>query len=106
MRLYGISNCDMVKKARKQLDADGVTYTFIDLKVVELSEELLTEWLQALPETLINKRSTTYRAIKADWLAAEDNIKQQIALIQSNPTAIKRPLIVYDNGDISVGWKA
>ncbi len=104
MKLYGISNCDSVKKARKQLQADGIDYDFIDLKTAELSDELLQTWLQALPETLVNKRSTTYRSIKADWLAAADDIAKQIALLQTHPTLIKRPLIEHDNGELSVGW--
>ncbi len=104
MKLYGISHCDSIKKARKQLQADGIDYDFIDLKTAELSDELLYTWLQALPKTLVNKRSTTYRSIKVDWLAAADDITKQIALLQAHPTLIKRPLIEHDNGELSVGW--
>lgn len=103
LKLYGITNCDSVKKARKQLDADGVNYEFIDLKSAQLSADMLTDWLNQCPNTLVNKRSTTYRQIKADWLAAEGNITAQIALIQANPTVIKRPVIVSDDGVVSVG---
>lgn len=103
MKLYGIPNCDSVKKARKQLDADGVAYDFIDVKTMQLSAERIAEWLKQCPETLVNKRSTTYRDIKTDWLATTGDTQAQIALIQANPTVIKRPLIEYDNGEISVG---
>lgn len=103
LKLYGITNCDSVKKARKQLEADGISYEFIDLKSAELSADMLSDWLSQCPDTLVNKRSTTYRQIKADWLAAEGNAGAQIALIQANPTVIKRPVMVSDNGDVSVG---
>lgn len=103
LKLYGITNCDSVKKVRKQLDADGVNYEFIDLKSAELSAKMLTDWLSQCPDTLVNKRSTTYRQIKADWLAAEGDTGAQIALIQANPTVIKRPVIVKDDGMVSVG---
>lgn len=104
MKLYGIINCDTVKKARKQLDAEGVAYTFIDLKTAELDEFMLAEWLIALPDTLVNKRSTTYRTVKTQWLAAESETAQQTALIRANPTLLKRPIIVRDCGEITVGW--
>lgn len=103
LKLYGIPNCDSVKKSRKQLDADGTAYEFIDLKRIELPIDTLADWLRQCPDTLVNKRSTTYRQLKADWLAAEGNIHAQIALIQANPTVIKRPIIVADSGDITVG---
>lgn len=102
MKLYGINNCDTVKKARKQLDTEGVDYEFIDLKTVKLDAALLGSWLEALPNTLVNKRSTTYREIKTDLLSADT--AATIALIQANPTVIKRPVIVRDNGEVGVGW--
>ncbi|PID66370.1 MAG: arsenate reductase [Gammaproteobacteria bacterium] len=103
--LYGIKNCDTVKKAIKQLDKQRTAYTFIDLKTADLSTELLQDWLRQCPETLVNKRSTTYRRIKADWLAA-DNQQAQIALIQANPTVIKRPVLVKADNHIMVGFDA
>lgn len=103
MKVYGIKNCDSVKKARRALDADNIGYTFIDLKTAELTSAQVGEWLSQCPDTLINKRSTTYRQIKAQWLAAADS-DAQIALIIAHPTLIKRPLIEGDDGKVSVGW--
>lgn len=103
MKCYGISNCDTVKKARKQLDEQNTEYEFIDLKTTTLSEILLTDWLTQCPDTLVNKRSTTYRNIKAEWLAAKTQA-EKISLIQSNPTLIKRPVLAKENGDIIVGF--
>lgn len=104
MKLYGIKNCDTVKKARKQLEAEGAEYCFIDLKVTELDDQLVTDWLKLLPTALVNKRSTTYREIKQQWLDAEDNVTEQVALIKANPTVLKRPIVVKDNGEVTVGW--
>ncbi len=102
MKLYGIKNCDTVRKVCKQLDAEGQQYEFIDLKTADLPAEKISMWLEQCP-ALVNKRSTTYRTIKADWLAAENDSAQQIALIQANPTLIKRPLIEHDDGRVTVG---
>lgn len=104
MKIYGIKNCDTVKKALKQLNAQNSHYEFIDLKTTDLSADLLADWLSQQPNTLINKRSTTFRAIKSDWLAAEDDTERQIRLIQANPTLIKRPVVEKANGDIIVGF--
>jgi len=102
MRLYGIKHCDSVKKAIRQLDENGVDYDFIDLKSTKLPADLLLEWLTKLPDTLVNKRSITYRRLKDAWLAA-DSQAARIQLIQANPTLLKRPLIVNDEGQLSVG---
>lgn len=106
MKIYGIKNCDTVKKALKQLDTQGSQYEFVDLKTSELSADLLRDWLSQQPQTLVNKRSTTYRAVKADWLAAENDISKQIELIQANPTLIKRPVVEVADKTIIVGYDA
>ncbi len=110
MKLYGIPNCDSVRKARKQLDSDGVNYDFIDVKSAPLSADCIAHWFSHCGDKLINKRSTSYRQVKAQWLAAEAEkgttaglSEAQIALIQQHPTLIKRPLVEYDDGRIGVG---
>ncbi|MGY0399973.1 MAG: Spx/MgsR family RNA polymerase-binding regulatory protein [Ostreibacterium sp.] len=104
MQLYGIKNCDTVKKALKQLEAQGTVYDFIDVKTTPLSTEQLTDWLAQCPDELVNKRSTTYRMVKQAWLLAETNIERQIAIIQANPTLLKRPVLVKDTGEVMVGF--
>ncbi len=103
MKIYGIKNCDTVRKAIKYLDAHNVAYEFVDVKITELSAELIGDWLQRYPEHIVNKRSTTYRAIKSDWLNAAI-AEEQIALIQKNPTVIKRPVLVLDDGRVIIGF--
>lgn len=95
MKLYGIKNCDTVKKARKFLDEHDVAYEFIDLKAVTLDAALLAEWLTAYPE-IINKRSTTYRQLKGDLLAAPDTT-ETVKLVQQHQTVLKRPILVNDD---------
>jgi arsenate reductase len=93
MKLYGIKNCDTVKKARRWLDTNGVTYTFHDVRADGLDEATLRGWLDTVTwETLLNKRGTTWRQLddpRKDHLTAV----QAIELMLTHPTLIKRPVI-------------
>lgn len=101
--LYGIKNCDTVKKARNWLDANGVTYTFHDFRVDGITEDMVNHWLkqQAL-DKLINKRSTT-------WKQLDDNVKNQLdhknaaKLCVEYATLIKRPVLDLNN-EIHLGF--
>lgn len=105
MKLYGIRNCDTVKKARKWLDDNGIQYEFHDFKKDGLDESLLSRWEQAIGwEDLINRRGTTWRKLPDEL---RDNISAQTAhdIMLDNPSIIKRPVV--ESGDsISVGFKA
>ncbi|RUO35188.1 arsenate reductase [Aliidiomarina sanyensis] len=101
--MFGIKNCDTVKKARKWLDAQGVDYEFIDLKAAPLAASTLEHWIQAVgTDTLINKRGTTWRKLP-DEDKGELTLPRTIHLLQSHPTIIKRPVLVKE-GDILVGF--
>lgn len=103
--LYGIKNCDTVKKARKWLDANGSDYTFHDFRIDGLSAEQVQSWVESLGwETLVNKRSTTWKQLDESTKAALNN-DSVIEVILESPTLIKRPLLDID-GAISVGFKA
>lgn len=104
MKVYGIKNCDTVRKTLKQLDNQESHYEFVDLKTTPLDLSLIKDWLTQQPQQLVNKRSTTYRTIKTDWLAAEHNLDKQAQLIQAHPTVIKRPVILQSGGKITVGY--
>ena len=94
MKLYGIPHCDSVR------------YHFIDLRQAPPDETLLRDWLARFGTTLINKRSATYRAHKAEVLAAEAaGGDALIALLYALPTLIKRPVIVSD-ADVWLGLDA
>ncbi len=91
--LYGIKNCDTVKKARKWLDTNSVPYTFHDFRVDGIDKTLINNFLKQLDlESLINKRGTTWRKLSAQEKEIK-NKNQTIALIIDNPTIIKRPVL-------------
>jgi arsenate reductase len=105
MKIYGIKNCDTMKKARLWLDTQGLNVEFIDYKKDGLSSELLSEFVQQLGwEALVNKRGTTYR--KLDDLVKETmDEASAINVMLENPSIIKRPLLVKD-GKYLLGFKA
>ena len=95
--LYGIKNCDTVKKARKWLDANCVPYTFHDFRLDGINKTLVNNFLKQIDvETLINKRGTTWRKLSDK----EKEIKtksQAVELMIENPTIIKRPVLDANN---------
>jgi arsenate reductase len=103
--LYGIKNCDTVKKARVWLEQHHVNYRFHDLRDDGLDAARLNEWIKSLGwETLLNTRSTTWRQLpdadKHDLSAAN-----AVKLMLAHPTLIKRPVLV--NGTVvTVGFSA
>ncbi|MGB3622431.1 ArsC family reductase [Ketobacter sp. MCCC 1A13808] len=102
--LYGIPNCDSVKKARKWLDANGVEFEFHDFRKDGLSEATMEQWLQQQSwEVLLNKRGTTWRQLPEDVKHNTDasNAKK---LMLENLTLIKRPVVIHDQS-ILVGFK-
>lgn len=105
MKLYGIRNCDTVKKARKWLEEQGIAHDFHDFKKDGLDASQLQRWEQAVGwETLLNRRGTTWRKLPDE---VRDTIGAQSAheLMLENPSIIKRPVV--EHGDnVSVGFKA
>ncbi|MFP2770005.1 ArsC family reductase [Oceanisphaera sp. KMM 10153] len=104
IRLYGIKNCDTVKKARKWLDQQGIDYRFVDHRSDGLDPTELQHWLERLGwEQVLNKRGTTYRALP-DADKASLGPDTAAALLQAHPAMIKRPLL--DLGDeLHLGFK-
>ncbi|MFL0805897.1 MAG: ArsC family reductase [Oceanobacter sp.] len=103
--LYGIPNCDTMKKARKWLDEAGVEYQFHNYKKDGLDPTLAEQWLSELGwEALINKRGTTWRALTDEQKTNMDN-QNALAVMLDNPSIIKRPLL--DTGSTkTLGFKA
>ncbi|MGH1462972.1 MAG: ArsC family reductase [Neptuniibacter sp.] len=102
--IYGIPNCDTIKKARKWLDAAGCEYQFHDFRKDGLDEKQLKDWVNELGwETLLNKRGTTWRQ-QPDEVKNSINEAFAIKLMLEHPAMIKRP--VMDTGDLrKVGFK-
>lgn len=95
--LFGIKNCDTVRKARKYLDNKAITYQFHDFRSDGINQDLIEQWLAQLPaDKLINKRSTTWKQLDA---ASQEKALQGdiIALCIEQPTLLKRPILVHNN---------
>jgi Spx/MgsR family transcriptional regulator len=91
--LYGIKNCDTVKKARNWLQEHGVEYQFHDFRVDGLEAEQVSGWLQELGwENLLNRRSTSWKALDETTRNSMDE-QSALAAIMAQPTLIKRPLL-------------
>jgi Spx/MgsR family transcriptional regulator len=102
--LYGIPNCDTIKKARKWLEANNCDYQFHDFRKDGLEEALLRSWADELGwETLLNKRGTTWRQ-QPDDVKENINETSAIQLMLQYPAMIKRPVL--DTGNVRrVGFK-
>lgn len=96
--LYGIPNCNTVKKARTWLDTNGVPYVFHDFKKSGIDSELIQSWLRDVPwDILVNRKGTTWRALSDAKKAAVTNEKSAAALMIESPSIIKRPVLVTAN---------
>ena len=105
MVLYGIPNCDTVKRARAWLDARGSAYTFHDFKKAGVPERRLDAWLASAGwETLLNRKGTTWRQLDAAAQARVIDAKSARALMVAQPSVIKRPVVEWDDGRITVGF--
>ncbi|AOX99283.1 ArsC family reductase [Jeongeupia sp. USM3] len=105
MKLYGIPNCDTVKKARTWLAEHGHDYDWHDFKKQGVSAELLAHWAdKAGWETLLNRQGTTWRKLDDASKAAVTDAASAIAVMLAQPSAIKRPVLDH-NGTITVGFK-
>jgi arsenate reductase (glutaredoxin) len=93
--LYGIPNCDSVKKARAFLSERGVAYTFHDYKKQGVPESELRAWVDAKGwESVLNRKGTTWRGLDEATKAKVINAEAAIAIMLANPGTIKRPVVV------------
>ena len=103
--VYGIPNCDTVKKARDWLSAAGVDYQFHDLKKAGVPDEALDNWLRALGwEALVNRKGTTWRKLDPALQAATQDAASASALMRAHPSVIKRPVVRWPDGGFSLGF--
>ena len=103
--LYGIKNCDTMKKARAWLDKQGVDYAFHDYKSAGIKREKLERWAKKAGwEVLINRVGTTFKKLPdADKAGLTE--KKAIALMLAQPSMIKRPVLELPGGKLLVGFK-
>ena len=102
--IYGIKNCDTMKKARAWLDSHGVAYAFHDYKAAGIERAMLDNWAREIGwETLLNRAGTTFRALpEKDKNGLTE--KKAIALMVAQPSMIKRPVLDV-GGELLVGFK-
>lgn len=102
--IYGIKNCDTMKKARTWLDEHGVTYDFHDYKAAGIDRERLERWTHKVGwEVLLNRAGTTFRKLPESERADLDEAKA-IALMLEHPSMIKRP-VLEKGAKLLVGFK-
>jgi arsenate reductase len=98
IRLFGIPNCDTVKKARTWLEQQGIPFEFHNFKKDGLTQTQVEVWLQKVElDTLINRKGTTWRALTDEQKSSADNRADAIALILENPSLVKRPVLQIDS---------
>lgn len=91
--LYGIGNCDTVKKARRWLESHTVAYTYHDFRIDGLTSQTLREWAQRIGwESLLNRRSRSWKELSESERREIDEAKA-LRLMLANPTLIKRPVV-------------
>jgi len=102
--MYGIKNCDTIKKARTWLDDHGLGYEFHDYKVVGIDRKTLKGWADTVGwEVLLNRAGTTFRKL-SDAERGDIDEAKAIALMEAQPSMIKRPVLDAD-GKLLVGFK-
>lgn len=103
--IYGIRNCDTMKKARAWLDSHGVAYDFHDYKTAGIGKDKLKGWSDQLGwETLLNRAGTTFRKLP-DSDKEGLNERKALALMLAQPSMIKRPVLDLGGGKLLVGFK-
>jgi len=105
--LYGIPNCDTVKKARAWLTAQGIDYTFHDFKKQGVPQDRIDAWIAAAGwEKLVNRQGNTWRKIDPAVQAAVKDAASAKALMLEHASVIKRPVVEWPQGAITVGFDA
>ncbi|QIL80899.1 arsenate reductase [Diaphorobacter sp. HDW4A] len=108
--IYGIPNCDTVKKARTWLTAQGVDYQFHDFKKQGVPAERLSDWLKSVGrDKLLNTKGTTWRKLDAEVQARAGDDAGAIEVMKEHASVIKRPVAEWDgkaSGRVTVGFDA
>ncbi|MDD2833986.1 MAG: ArsC family reductase [Methylotenera sp.] len=105
MKLYGIPNCNTVKKARDWLDANKIAYDFHDFKKHGIDEATIHSWLAQHPwEKLINRAGLTWRGLDDATKSGITDNASAVKLMQAKTSVIKRPVLVKDSKVVCLGF--
>ncbi len=103
--VYGIANCDTVKKARVWLTDHGVEITFHDFKKLGVPADEIPHWAQAVGwETLVNRKGTTWRKLDEAARLGVTDLPSATALMLAHPSVVKRPVVVWPDASLTVGF--
>ena len=103
-KIFGISNCDTVKKAKKWLDAENISYEYVDFRKDGIQASDVEKWISSAGiEKVINKRGTTWRKLNETQQGVISDSRAAIELILSEPTLIKRPVLEF-NDRVEIGF--
>lgn len=103
--LYGIPNCDSVKKARTWLTGQGVDYQFHDFKKQGVPANLLPAWAEAVGwDKLLNRKGPTWRKLDPTVQASVVDAASAFAVMQTHASVIKRPVVAWSSGKLTVGF--
>ena len=110
LHVYGIKNCNTVKKGLDWLNDNKIEFNFFDVKKVDLSNNLINNWIKNISspyaaENLINKTGMTWRKLSEDEKKIPLSKENIIYLIKKYPTAMKRPLITLEGKVLVIGFE-
>lgn len=107
LTVYGIPNCQSVKKALALLTDRGVEHVFINFKKTPLTSDQIASWLEKVPASiLVNRRGTSWRQLSDDEKAAAEGHESLLAPLVAKPTLIKRPIVEWPDGHVTTGLDA
>lgn len=102
--IYGIKNCNTMKKTFQLFEKEGMDYEFVDYKKQAPTAELLQGFQKKISlDELVNRKGTTYKKLSDNEKAATSNAELAIPILQEKSSMIKRPIIVFENGSIQAG---
>jgi arsenate reductase len=105
MRLFGLSSCDTVRRARAWLARRGIEHTYHDFKKSGVPIDCLDAWIAAIGwQGLLNRKGTTWRKLDALTQQAVVDVPSARALMLAQPSVIKRPVVEWPGGGVSVGF--
>jgi Spx/MgsR family transcriptional regulator len=105
LKLYGIPNCNTVKKARDWLTLQGIEYVFFDFKKSVLSPEIAQNWLQQCDKNeLINRKGLTWRSLSSDEKQMVNDISSVLTLMLQKTSVIKRPVLEQNGKLLYIGF--